>query len=426
MCDQDAREPFSIPFDKQERASEQLPASGSRRRRIWDLPRDCHCPVVGVCLPLGTLRRLANKAWGGQALADDYEIHVGAVAECERRNRLSEVLQHELDQRYSRVVQHFRLAKTTGAVAQLWAQAVAQGDVAGAFWAALTHPRCNTVLQEALCRDMHMIQHQAGASVRADLARFTALLEKNAILTRELGRVQERNTRLMADKSSEVERLNAQLMQVRAEQIAKDTSIAFLSEDLMALKASIPGLESRTRLQKKIGQMSERHSELESHINDLRQKLASATKALESVNAGAAQAVRMDTVEQQATRSFPIALHLQQKTVLCVGGRSGNVASYRDLIERVGGRFAHHDGGMEDSQNLLDANLAAADLVICQTGCISHNAYWRVKDFCKRTGKRCVFVENPSATSLARGLEQISAKDDELLLTERAQHDITR
>jgi hypothetical protein len=48
--------------------------------------------------------------------------------------------------------------------------------------------------------------------------------------------------------------------------------------------------------------------------------------------------------------------------------------------------------------------LAAADLVICQTGCISHDAYWRVKDHCKRTGKRCVFVENPSRSGLQRAL----------------------
>ena len=41
-----------------------------------------------------------------------------------------------------------------------------------------------------------------------------------------------------------------------------------------------------------------------------------------------------------------------------------------------------------------------------ETGCISHSAYWRVKDFCKRTGKRCVFIDNPSISSLARGLEE--------------------
>lgn len=40
----------------------------------------------------------------------------------------------------------------------------------------------------------------------------------------------------------------------------------------------------------------------------------------------------------------------------------------------------------------LEASLAAADMVICQTGCLSHNAYWRVHDHCQRTGKTCVLV----------------------------------
>jgi len=71
----------------------------------------------------------------------------------------------------------------------------------------------------------------------------------------------------------------------------------------------------------------------------------------------------------------------------------------------------------KDAPETADAELAAAlqraaaDLVICQTGCISHNAYWRVKDFCKRTGKQCVFVENPSTSSLTRTLQQITAGD---------------
>jgi hypothetical protein len=93
--------------------------------------------------------------------------------------------------------------------------------------------------------------------------------------------------------------------------------------------------------------------------------------------------------------------------VLCVGGRSGNVATYRALVEGGGAHFAHHDGGLEDNVKLLDASLAAADLVICQTGCISHGAYWRVKAHCKRTGKRCVFIDNPSISSLARGLQLV-------------------
>jgi len=32
-----------------------------------------------------------------------------------------------------------------------------------------------------------------------------------------------------------------------------------------------------------------------------------------------------------------------------------------------------------------------------------------VKEYCKRTGKRCVFVDNPSVSGLARGLREIGA-----------------
>ena len=67
---------------------------------------------------------------------------------------------------------------------------------------------------------------------------------------------------------------------------------------------------------------------------------------------------------------------------------------YRKLVERRGGVFIHHDGGLEENINRLKSAVAAADAVICQTGCISHNAYWRVKEQCKRTGKACSFVAN--------------------------------
>ncbi|MFZ6643302.1 DUF2325 domain-containing protein [Undibacterium sp. TC4M20W] len=388
--------------------------AGSRRRRIWDLTHECHCPVVGVCIPLTTLRRIVNKAMNGQAIAEDYEIHVGAIAECGRRNRLSEAIQQELEQRYARTIQEFRAAKTVEAVTRLWLAAIDKGDVAGAFWAALTHPRCDADLQDGLCRDMHMLQHQAGASVRIDIARFNALVEQNKLLTRELGRVQERHNRALAEKTREIEKQNTQLIQLRAESIGKDSSIHFLSCDITALKAEIPELETRQRLLKKIEQMAERQTETENQVRELKQKLAEASKAAADIQEQAAEQSR----QQPEEKVYPIALHLKQKTVLCVGGRSGNVPTYRDLIERIGGRFAHHDGGLEDNQSLLDASLAAADLVICQTGCISHTAYWRVKDFCKRTGKRCVFVENPSVSSLARGLEKFS--EDEAAHTEMA------
>ena len=44
----------------------------------------------------------------------------------------------------------------------------------------------------------------------------------------------------------------------------------------------------------------------------------------------------------------------------------------------------------EPAEEDLSAHLVAADLVICQTGCVSHGGYWREDDQCRRTGKGCV------------------------------------
>lgn len=380
--------------------------TGSRRRRLWDLPHQCHCPVVGVCFPLATLRQLVNKALGGKAIADDYEVHVGAVAECTRRNPLSEVLQKELDARYAIRVQAFKIAKDTKAVADMWADAVHRGDVPGAFWATLTHPRCDDVLQEVVLRDMHMLQHQAGAAVRMDVTKFNELVKENGVLGRELGRVQERCTQVIAEKAAEIEQLHAQLVHQRAIVIGKDSRIAFLLQDIEQLKASLPDFENTSRLRKKVDQLTARQAELEKYNAQLRQQLNEAQRSL-SLHESETLPVPAAERHHDSPEESPIAFHLKEKTILCVGGRNGNVANYRDVIEKAGGNFAHHDGGLEDNQGALDSVLAVADLVICQTGCISHNAYWRVKDFCKRTGKQCVFVENPSTSSLTRTLQQI-------------------
>ncbi|WP_256856450.1 DUF2325 domain-containing protein [Variovorax sp. KK3] len=55
-----------------------------------------------------------------------------------------------------------------------------------------------------------------------------------------------------------------------------------------------------------------------------------------------------------------------------------------------------------ENLSALHESLVAADLVICQTGCLSHGAYWRVQDMCRRTGKACVLVEEPDAVRIVR------------------------
>lgn len=58
--------------------------------------------------------------------------------------------------------------------------------------------------------------------------------------------------------------------------------------------------------------------------------------------------------------------------------------------------------GLGPKTKALEASLQAADLVICQTGCLSHGEYWRVQDHCKRLGKTCVLVEQPDSVRIVR------------------------
>ena len=372
-------------------------AASSRRRKLWDLPSGTLCPLMGVCLPIATLRRVLAKTVGG-GLGDDYQVHCTAINESTHRSPTCESLQRELDLRHALALGRFAKAKTTEAVAALWREECASSDPSGALWASLTHPRCDGALRERICSDIHMLQHQLGAGNRADLQKLAALGAEQAKLKCELATTQERHARTLAERERQIETLTGELVRMRAGNIQKDSVIAALREDLCASDLPAPARELEAAQQ--------RAAQLQEELALARRSSRAEGRRADDLAARLAQLSLDLTVPAAAVQPSANAdlAPLRDSAVLCVGGRTASVPIYRRLIEVTGGRFAHHDGGEQQSAGQLEASLAAADLVICQTGCISHDAYWRVKDHCKRTGKRCVFVDNPSAASLARTL----------------------
>ncbi|MCZ8294415.1 MAG: DUF2325 domain-containing protein [Hylemonella sp.] len=381
-----------------------LPGNGSRRRRLWELDGHAYCPVIGVCLPLPQLRRLAEKTLGKLGPYSDYEVHCTVVTECRRRSPLSEALHRELEHRYALVLRAAQQLKSTEALGAWWQDCRASADWAGALWAALTHPRCDSALEQRILGEVHMLQHQVGMATRADLNRLEALLDENAILTRELASAQKRSQQQTSHYSSRLEQQQAETLQLRAALVQAQTRLHQQEETLAQLQASAPGLGTRQALSQ---QNRLQEEALQAQTRLLQQARLEAQQQRERAEALQArlETQRQDHTPRQAT---PVgAPDLDKRSVLCVGGRTASVPIYRQVIEHTGARFLHHDGGTEDNSNLLDTTLAAADLVICQSGCISHNAYWRVKDHCKRTGKQCVFIETPSRSALERALSAI-------------------
>jgi hypothetical protein len=371
----------------------------SRRLRLWELPISCHCPLLGISMPVAVIRRIAKKVIGEAVEATDYEMHSSAVSYCASRNGVSEAIQKELDQRYISSVSHFKSAKSTLEVKSLWNESVERLDLCGPLWAALTHPHCNAKLNQIIYQKIHMLQHQAGSEMRAMAAMLQALALDKSKLTEEVKTHQDRATKYQIEKLAERDKAADLLNDEHMRRIALETKVASLSEQLANRSKSSNTLASH-------GEAFHAEYWKNKYLTAIAQiniKVSRITveKTIEETNQRKKRAV----IPETQTLS---AICLNDKAVLCVGGRSKTVPVYRTIIESAGGKFSHHDGGMEHNVALLEPSMAAADLVICQTGCISHKSYFRVKEFCKRNGKQCVYVENPSASSLCRRLEEES------------------
>ncbi|MCE4536049.1 DUF2325 domain-containing protein [Pelomonas sp. P7] len=373
--------------------------AGSRRRRLWELGGHAHCPVIGVCLPLERVRQLARKHLALQGDEDDYTLHCSLVTAAARRNAVAEALQRELEQRFALDVRQAARAKCRDSLTTWWRGRAVQGEIAGALWATLTHPRCDEGLEMRVLGQVHMLQHQLGAAQRVDMARHRELAAEHQALLRDYAEVQQRVTAWTAERAREQQAWEAETVRHRAAVVALRTRLAQAEEALQQWQAARPDLPEREALRARLAEQLERNRVLQREVS----RLAARPAAL----AASGEAAQAPAVIDDGRAPAPVTL--EHRVVLCVGGRSGSVPQYRQAVEGCGAQFLHHDGGDEHKPAQLEPQLAAADLVICQTGCISHDAYWRVKDHCKRHGKRCVFVDTPSRSAFERALARATS-----------------
>ncbi|MBU0890555.1 MAG: DUF2325 domain-containing protein [Gammaproteobacteria bacterium] len=173
-------------------------------------------------------------------------------------------------------------------------------------------------------------------------------------LCRQLGAAQQRCSVAMAAQATEIDALRSEVVRLRGALVVRDTRLAMAHEALEQAQAAIPGLPRRKAMARHVSVLAERIATLSREC--LRWRLAAEVDARDVQSAVQGGGPRSEAADHSSTRLV------------------GEVPAYD-----------------------LDANLAAADLVICQTGCISHDEYWRVQDHCRRTGKPCILVDQPLA-----------------------------
>ena len=385
-------------------AAAKLAPASKRRTQIWELHQSLHCSIIGTCLSSGELRRLLVrlKVEGAEA-ADDHELHVLGVLLAGRSKTGAKHLQKTLDRRHQAFLNQFARAKDAAALAGLWEDALARGDIPGAYWALLTHPAATDVMVKDVFGQVHMLSHLVGAANRADIRRLRQLEQDNAALTTKLERQQRQLRDGFTSRDETIRRLNGMLARAASQEAVVPALEA--AEDSRAVKDALAELDKRLahetgrreRLEQRLAgaaaslaEAERAHSRAEAELESLRQELT----LLES-RLGATL---------QTTDAGADGLDLQGLTVLYVGGRANQAPQLKGLVESTKGRFLYHDGGIEHSPTLLPGLVSRADIAVFPVDCVSHDAVGAVKRVCGQLGKRYLPLRTSSLTCLLAGL----------------------
>lgn len=401
------------------------PRSGQNttgRRKLWNVAHKHHCPIIGTCLTVDELRRIADRtAQRPPEPLSDFDIHVSFVGAATARNPVSLATHKALEKKFAATVRRYAKARDADALTALWRESLATGEVPGGLWAVMTHPRADDQLLKLVYEEVHMLSHQIGAGQRADLKRlaetrvqlerlqhdFDSLYRR----TREHGKIQE-------SKIRELEITLTLRDKQEAESCAREQS---LRDQLAA--SHLQDLQQRiTALAEQVETLNAQLTRVGNENETLRLECAWARQEAE-----AAQRARI-TAETECRAAEGLLAQLLSdrcngcdvqdcaqrndlggRLVLCVGGRKQLVEQYRTMIAGCNGRFDHHDGGMEDNQHRLETMLASADIVICATDYVSHGAYYRTKRFCKHNEKPHVLLGNSGVSAFAHAIEKLTS-----------------
>ncbi|MCA1790784.1 MAG: DUF2325 domain-containing protein [Thioalkalivibrio sp.] len=393
--------------------------TGKLRPKLWDLPPALHCPVIGTCLEVHALRRMVRSLGHDAGRLSDYEVHVTFVAAASGKNAFSLAAQKALDRTHAAHLRRFARARTIEQLAALWQQSLEEGDVPGGFWATLTHPRCDSALRDRAREEIHMLSHQIGAGQRADLKRLTEALAELKALRLQMETNQARTRQTVEDRERRIAELGSALDASERQHHESVTELQRLRQRIDTLGGAT-AFDQLLKIEERARTAEHRQQALQAELADWRQACATAREQNAALEAECQRwQAEYSALEQLLARPTGgcnacdnrldgVCPDLCGRRILCVGGRSQLIDHYRDLVAHCNGRFDHYDGGIEDSRQRLETMLASADAVVCTTDCVSHDAYYRSKRFCKRFAKPCVLLRSSGVTTFARALEAVA------------------
>jgi len=245
-----------------------------------------------------------------------------------------------------------------------------------------------------------MLSHLVGASNRADIRRLSALEAENQTLKTQVAEQQQRIQTMAAEQAEALRQAQDELAMLRGRQQAVSSAPLTDPVDRQALITAqsqrIATAEARELHANEVIRTA--HAELES----LRQQLDNSRAEARAVEALVAEFHAAS--EDRSHRT----LALVNKQIVYVGGRPGTTSTIRTLVERAGGSFLDHDGGLEDRKGRLPAMIASADLVVFPVDCVDHDSVNMIKRVCQHQGISYYPLRSASVASFLELMERLA------------------
>jgi len=401
--------------DKLEQRAPRAPGGDAASRlRLWQIPIRYHCSLLGVCLDLEEMRRLAARL-GLPASSEvaDFEVHHNIVYQAGFADRAGRRLNRFLENKYAAWVRRFRSCRDEAAVRAAWQRSREAGDLAGAYWALLTHPCASSALRAEAHAYVHMFSHRAAAEMRQMQARAQRLQAR-------LADAQERLRRERAAREREAgRRERARRAAERADELAREV-VRLQARNRALEEAARPPVAAQpgTDEDALIADLKARLDQAQSQAQSWRHLCRRALRRNRAAGVVCAHDPRADPcvdAQQRATheqpgdeRSCHRACDLGGRCVVYVGGHDRVVPRLRSITESCNGRFVHHDGGISERPGLIDDQVAGSDLVMVPLDCVSHDACRRLKRCCRRAGTPIVWLRSASVSAYEAALAQVA------------------
>lgn len=363
-----------------------------RRHELWEIPGGLQCSILGTCLPHDELKRIARRL--NLVIKDDaadYEVHAYFVNESSRRGEISRAINKELDRRFDGLIRRVGRLRTDDELLAFWRESFEAGRIAGAFWAILSHAHASDTVRQRVFGEVHMLSHVLGRTTHASALKATEFEQKIEDLEGKLRRQTERHSSALGERDREIARLKEQFDNLACQRQQFAGGAAPSAAKVDGAKPVI-----RPRNHRAVTAARERARAAEAEVERLRQQIRALTRRHQTAALASRTA---DCPGAEACR-----LDLPPRRVLYLGGRASAVERLRSIAASANAELVHHDGGLEQTVDLIDGFINRCDAVFCPIDCISHGACERAKALCRKHEKVFVPLRSSGASTFKRAL----------------------